>query len=148
MNRIWFTDGSDVRTGVFDYYLKDFYSSYYPHQKSHNEMEYLAVKESLIYSHVENENMKVIIFTDSQLVTRQLIGEYKVNELRLKEFYDDILETCKMLKSIPEIYWIPREKNIAGIILDHGLKAKYNINEDIDINSLKIEGGSIGSNDI
>ncbi|AAY81027.1 ribonuclease HI [Sulfolobus acidocaldarius] len=46
---------------------------------------------------------------DSQLVIRQLRGEYKVKSLRIKPLYEKALELVRQLNA--ELEWVPREEN-------------------------------------
>ncbi|BDC19201.1 ribonuclease HI [Acidianus sp. HS-5] len=51
-----------------------------------------------------------IFYGDSQLVIRQLSGEYKIKSLRLKKIYDKIQENLKNFEYV-EFKWVPREEN-------------------------------------
>ena len=55
------------------------------------------------------EGEKVLIRGDSQLVIKQLKGEYKVRSSRIKPLYEKVR---KLLKSFDyELEWVPRELN-------------------------------------
>lgn len=76
---------------------------------TNNEAEYLAA----IYGFLEAVHMKahkVVINLDSQLVARQLKGEYKVKDRDLKKFFDLALNILKEFDTV-EIREIPREGN-------------------------------------
>jgi ribonuclease HI len=53
---------------------------------------------------------KAIFYGDSQLIIRQLSGEYRIKSPRLKRIYDKIQESLKNFEHI-EFKWIPREEN-------------------------------------
>ena len=53
---------------------------------------------------------KAVFYGDSQLVIRQLSGEYKIKSQRLKRIYDKIQDIVKKFEYI-EFKWIPREEN-------------------------------------
>lgn len=77
-------------------------------KKTNNQAEYEAVIAGLEkISHIGEE---VDIFVDSQLVAKQLRGEYKVKSSLVKPLYEKVLELSKSI-SIREIVWIPREEN-------------------------------------
>jgi len=76
---------------------------------TNNVAEYLAV----IYGLQEalfNGIRKVVLKVDSQLIARQLKGEYKVKDQDLKKFFDIALNLFKGFDSV-EIIEIPREEN-------------------------------------
>lgn len=76
-----------------------------------NEMEYLAVLEGC---KVANEGD--IILTDSQLISNQVYGRWKINKERLKVFVGKIREL--MQEKRLSVDWISREKNLAGKLLE------------------------------
>ncbi|QKQ99808.1 ribonuclease HI family protein [Metallosphaera tengchongensis] len=53
---------------------------------------------------------EVIVEGDSQLVIKQLTGEYSVKSERVKPLYSIALSLIKKFKKI-ELRWIPRDKN-------------------------------------
>ncbi|OLS24163.1 MAG: Ribonuclease HI [Candidatus Heimdallarchaeota archaeon LC_3] len=74
----------------------------------------LAVK--YIHDHKEDKFEKLIIYGDSELIIKQLTGEYRVKNERLKVLYDDIQLSLKEIKSnLPDIEidykHLPRELN-------------------------------------
>ncbi|KAL0401870.1 UNVERIFIED_CONTAM: Ribonuclease HI [Sesamum latifolium] len=52
----------------------------------------------------------LITYTDSQLVTKQVQGEYEVKERRMKEYLQEITELTGRLKSF-QLHQLPRTKN-------------------------------------
>ncbi|MEM4366808.1 MAG: ribonuclease HI family protein [Candidatus Anstonellales archaeon] len=77
-------------------------------RRTNNEAEYLAVIEALKRARALKEK-EVVIRADSQLVVRQLKGEYKVKEARLKKLYLEALSLCAGAEVRFE--WISRERN-------------------------------------
>jgi len=76
---------------------------------TNNVAEYLAVIYALqeaIFMSVKN----IILKLDSQLVERQLMGEYRVKDQNILKFYDLALNLLKRFESI-KIEHIPREEN-------------------------------------
>ena len=76
---------------------------------TNNVAEYLAV----IYALQEAVFMKVkniILKLDSQLVERQLIGEYRVKDQNILKFYDLAVNLLKRFETI-KIEHVPREEN-------------------------------------
>ena len=54
-----------------------------------------------------NNNQKIIIRGDSQLVINQINGKYKVKAVKIIALYQKVLSKFKDIK----IEWIPRDKN-------------------------------------
>lgn len=75
---------------------------------TNNQLEYLAVISAL-----EMAQDGDVIYSDSQLVVRQIVGQYGVWDEKLKPLYEQarLLYDSKMV----EVKWVPREKNEAGI---------------------------------
>jgi len=79
---------------------------------TNNQAEWQAVTLALktAVKNFETEKVEVLIFLDSQLVQKQILGEYKVKKTELKPHY---LEAVKLLKSFQkyQIFHIPRKLN-------------------------------------
>ena len=82
--------------------------SEYIGEGTNNVAEYTAVIRALETAHHIGD-MKVHIKSDSELVIRQLNGDYKVKDLKLKPLKRKIEHLCKGLDVTSE--HIPREKN-------------------------------------
>ena len=79
---------------------------------TNNVAEYTALVKALEWLLANNLNSdSVQINSDSQLVVKQLSGEYKVKSKRIVPFYREVLLLKKKFKDI-EIKWIAREENI------------------------------------
>lgn len=92
---------------------------------TNNVAEYLAVIYGLHESLYKGAS-SVFIRTDSQLVARQLKGEYKIKDANLRKFSDIALNLFRFFKSV-DIEEIPREQNKAADRL---------VNKAIDYNGL------------
>jgi len=83
--------------------------SRYLGHKTNNEAEYwallLALREA---ERLEGENIQV--FTDSELVERQMNGLYRVKDLNLQVLHKKVVQNLKRFSSF-EIRSIPREGN-------------------------------------
>ena len=87
-----------------------------------NLAEYHAVLEALRYTRgrltmLAEREMGVVIYTDSQLVVKQVTGEWQVNapglitiRSQVVAFFDWFKEACVPLQFV----WIPREQNAAA----------------------------------
>lgn len=85
---------------------------------SSNQAEYFGMIETL-----QLINPGDTIYSDSMLVVNQLNGRWRVKSDNIKFFWKEAKEIIKIkLKDNIKIKWIPREKNLAGIILE---KVKY-----------------------
>ncbi len=97
---VWITDGEGRMISEMSRYLG---------HKTNNEAEYLA----LLLALREAERLKgerIQIFTDSELVERQIKGVYRVKDLGLKALHKRVLQDLKTFSSF-EIQSIPREEN-------------------------------------
>jgi len=83
-------------------------------KRTNNEMEYLAIIEALKLC-CEGD----IIYSDSQLVVNQIKGEYSIRSEKLIPLFLQVLKLKGEKKA--KICWIPREKNIAGNVIE-GMK--------------------------
>jgi len=97
---IWITDGEGKKISEVSRYLG---------HKTNNEAEYwallLGLKEA---KRLGGEALQ--IFTDSELVERQIKGVYRVKDLDLKAIHKTVIENLKSFSSF-EIESIPREEN-------------------------------------
>jgi len=97
---IWITDGEGRKISEVSRYLG---------HKTNNEAEYwallLGLKEA---KRLGGEALQ--IFTDSELVERQIKGVYRVKDLDLKALHKIVIENLKRFSSF-EIESIPREEN-------------------------------------
>lgn len=87
--------------------LKDF--SKYIGITTNNIAEYNAVIYGLQEALFQKAD-KVDLYLDSELVARQLCGEYKVKNVNIKPLFDQALHLISGFKKV-EIKNIPREKN-------------------------------------
>ncbi len=91
-----------------------------------NEGEYYAVINA-IQEAVKKGIKDVIIYSDSQLIVRQLqtddkgIAKYKAREKRMLALRNLVWALARGLSSVQYV-WIPREKNPAGIELENRKK--------------------------
>lgn len=87
-----------------------------PQPVTTNEGEYLAIIHALQYN-IEMGVAWLRINSDSQLVVRQLTGEYEIKKPNLQ------LLACEVLRLLPffeevQFVWVPREENKAGWLLE------------------------------
>ena len=97
---VWITDGEGRQVAEVSRYLG---------HKTNNQAEYwaflLALREA---ERLKGEHIQ--IFTDSELVERQIKGVYRVKDLGLKALHKRVLQDLKTFLSF-EIRSIPREAN-------------------------------------
>jgi len=97
---IWITDGEGKRISEVSRYLG---------HKTNNEAEYWALLLGLREAkRLGGKSLR--IFTDAELVERQIKGVYRVRDLNLKALHRTVLQNLKAFSSF-EIESIPREKN-------------------------------------
>ena len=97
---IWITNGEGKKISEVSRYLG---------HKTNNEAEYWALLLGLREAkRLGGEALQ--IFTDSELVERQIKGVYRVKDLDLKALHKTVIENLKTFSSF-EIGSIPREEN-------------------------------------
>jgi len=83
-------------------------------KKTNNEAEYLTMLEGLVTA--KKMGIKRIkIFSDSQLVVRQIRGAYKIKKETLKKINKKIMEILKSFEEF-EINSVPRENKYIKIV--------------------------------
>jgi ribonuclease HI len=78
-------------------------------EATNNVAEYASVRNGLRYLKEKNWEGVLEIFGDSQLVIRQLLGEYKVRKDTLIPYHTECMELLKNIEW--KAFWIPREQN-------------------------------------
>jgi ribonuclease HI len=78
-------------------------------RKTNNEAEYMGLIFGLILS-IQMRIKNVKVYGDSQLIIKQMRGEYAVKNERLKKIYDDIQKLLPEFESI-SFEHVRREKN-------------------------------------
>ena len=90
---------------------------------TNNEAEYHALLRllSLLSTKIVGETAPpasgVRICSDSEVLVKQLSGEYKVREERLRKLRESARETMDNIGWV-RLEWVPREENIAGLWLE------------------------------
>ncbi len=97
---IWMTDGEGKKISEVSRYLG---------HKTNNQAEYWALLLGLREAK-RRGGTSLHIFTDSELVERQIKGTYRVRDLNLKALHRTVQENLRAFSSF-EIESIPREKN-------------------------------------
>jgi ribonuclease HI len=97
---IWITNGEGKKMSEVSRYLG---------HKTNNEAEYWALLLGLKEAKRLGGDI-LQIFTDSELIERQIKGVYRVKNLNLKVLHDTVLRNLKTFSSF-EIESIPREEN-------------------------------------
>jgi len=97
---VWMTNREGKRLVEMSRYLGE---------KTNNEAEYWALLVGLREAKRWG-GKSVRIFTDSELIARQVKGIYRVKDLNLKSLHKEVMENLKAFSSF-EIESIPREEN-------------------------------------
>ena len=97
---VWMTDGEGRKVSEMSRYLC---------HKTNNEAEYWALLLGLREAK-RLGGKSLHIFTDSELVERQIKGIYRVRDLNLKILHRTVQENLKVFSSF-EIQSVPREEN-------------------------------------
>lgn len=59
----------------------------------------------------KDDELSIKIYGDSQLVVRQLSGEYRIKQDHLRPYRQKVLSKLGQLKRKAEVHWIPRTEN-------------------------------------
>ncbi len=97
---VWMTDGEGKKISEVSRYLG---------HKTNNEAEYWALLLALGEAG-RRKGEHIQVFTDSELVERQINGVYRVKDLGLKALHRKVVQNLKRFSSF-EIQSIPREEN-------------------------------------
>ena len=98
--------------------------------KTNNQAEYLALKAGLLWA-LQAGVDEISCFLDSELVVKQLAGEYRVKDAKLKELFFDVEQLREQFGQI-EFKHVPREKN---------KEADRLLNEALDKNTPRFRSG-------
>lgn len=85
---------------------------YSPHS-TNNVAEYVGAIRALEHLRSIGYAGDVIVEGDSQLVIRQMTGEYEVRAEHLKAYHDWLVQLARSFHSV-EFRWVPREENAAA----------------------------------
>jgi ribonuclease HI len=98
----------DGRTVYSDYGIA---GEPFSEDSTNNVAEYTALMKALHWLLENNHSSaKVMIKSDSQLIVKQLTGDYKVKARRIMDLYKQVLLLKTNFKDV-QIDWIPRENN-------------------------------------
>lgn len=78
---------------------------------TNNVAEYVAAIRALEWLHGRRFSGMVVVRGDSQLVVRQMKGEYKVRAEHLKTYQRQLLELVRRFQQV-EFEWVRREENL------------------------------------
>jgi ribonuclease HI len=100
----------DAGVGVVIYKDNEVFlkKSIYIGSTTNNVAEYMALLELLNLAK-ENKIKKITVYTDSELLERQLNGMYKVRDKKLKNLYYEVMDYKKIIDF--NVLHIGREKN-------------------------------------
>ena len=93
-------------------------------EATNNIAEYKALIAAIKHSQKEGYD-HIKIYSDSELLVKQMCGKYKVKDLNLKKLWTEAIGLSKKIKSI-EIVHIRREKNSRANDLAQGAVIKKN----------------------
>ena len=99
-------------------------------QATNNIAEYTALIEGLREAKVLKAD-EILVTTDSELMYRQVIGDYKVKHENIKPLFEQVKHLCLGFKSVQVVH-IPREQNAhADRLVRRALKASQGGRSDV-----------------
>lgn len=122
MHKIYFDGGTRLNSIA----LYDEDKDYYQHQKIHfkmtnNQLEYTALYSAVVYADSKYDLTECCFVGDSELVIKQMRGDYKVNDSILRALNKKICDLIIKEGSAPVVdmfEWVPRYLNHAGVYLE------------------------------
>jgi len=93
--------------------------------KTNNVAEYTAVREAIDLARGKHKNFSAEFFIDSELIVKQLNGEYKVKDQNLKKLYFEIKEMILNLDGPIKFTHVKREQNKRADALVNKALDKY-----------------------
>jgi ribonuclease HI len=92
---------------------------------TNNIAEYAACMGAIACAHRSGKVKRILVRGDSQLIIKQLLGEWRCKNEKLKKYYNTI--TVKLLPTFDNVVfqWIPREKNTYADLLSNRAYEKY-----------------------
>ncbi len=86
---------------------------------TNNQLEYTALIKAAVYAVKKYGNRNAYIFCgDSELIIKQMNGDYVVRKPTLRALRGKIYEALKHVEGTIHYVWEPRDKNKAGIVLE------------------------------
>ena len=104
------TYGFEVTGEGFDHHESGLAVRPWSPHATNNVAEYTAATRALEFLRSKGYDGGVVVLGDSQLVIRQLRGEYEVKAPHLKAYYDHLRELARLFSEV-RWEWIPREEN-------------------------------------
>lgn len=125
-----------------------FDSEYIGSSKTNNQAEYSALILGLKEC-ARRQLRNLEICGDSELVIRQLSGEYEVKHKKIKPLNKTAMQLIASLPSVPKLKWIPREQNakmdnIANLVVDRELNGDVDEEEDEEYDEIEERGENFG----
>lgn len=138
----------DVTAGPNGFKDCVWFDSEYLGHKTNNQAEYSAVILGLKEC-VRRQLPNVTVCGDSQLVIRQLTGEYAVKHKKLKPLHKIAMQLIAQLPSPPTFEWIPREKNksadrLANFVVDCELNGDEEEEDEEEEDEMEERGENFG----
>lgn len=97
-------------------------------EQTNNVAEWTALKNALMIAYLNRADYdKILIYGDSELVVKQLNGEYACKKPHLKDLYNTSLKIFHSLRVTNDVMvgWIPREKNVRADELGHEIRKRH-----------------------
>lgn len=96
--------------------------------KTSNEMEYTGLLEGLIWA-TRLDLVKLTVYGDSELVIRQMTGQYKVKEPRLRYLHSKVKALLEQHSDlVVEFHHVPREDNkVADMLAQMAIDTRQNV---------------------
>src|SRR5262245_53314218 len=80
-------------------------------QMTNNQAEYTAVVRALEHALEIASELSVAVYSDSELMVKQLNGDYRVKNEELKPLYEEVRDLCTRFKQTVRFHHVRRSQN-------------------------------------
>ncbi len=87
---------------------------------TNNYAEYTAIISALewCYKNLDNQEIEVKLFSDSQLAVKQINGRYRVKSESMKELYNTVMDLVKHFRNVEFLNRLRNEEGISKVDRD------------------------------
>ncbi len=123
IHKIFFDGGTALhQVCIYDLDRKVYFTEEVKISSTNNQLEYLALLKAVRYAVSYYGSPRNVVFCgDSELIIKQMQDRYKVHRKHLKYVNEEVKKEfvrSNTIRLISNFAWVPRSKNLAGIVLE------------------------------